>query len=100
MSDSTHGRRGLRTFTLKATGKRAICVGLAFLFVAASAARAQEVPTLYTTWTAHPFGPNIPQAGRVNAIAVSPRSDRIVLAVTETGGVFRSTDGAETFTHI
>lgn len=99
MSDSTHGCGGLRTFALPIR-TFAIGVGLALLFAAASASRAQEVPTLYTTWTAGPFGPNIRHAGRVNAIAVSPRSDQIVLVGTETGGLFRSTDGAEHFTHI
>ena len=100
MSDFTHARGRLRTFALKATSKLAIGVGLTLLFAAASVLHAQDVPRLYTTWTAQPFGPSIRQAGRVNAIAVNPRSDRIVLVGTETGGVFRSTDGAETFTHI
>lgn len=100
MSDSTFGREGLRSLALKAPNKLAIGLGLALFFATTLPVRGQEVPTLYTTWTAAPFGPNIRQAGRVNAIAVSPRSDRIVLAGTETGGLFRSTDGAETFTHI
>jgi photosystem II stability/assembly factor-like uncharacterized protein len=40
-----------------------------------------------------------PEAGRVNRIAVNPADPKIVYAGTSSGGVFRSTNGGETWTH-
>lgn len=62
-------------------------------------AQAQFQRVLRTVWSAQPFGLDIMEAGRVNAIAVHPGDDRIVLVGTASGGLFRSTDGAQTFSH-
>lgn len=57
------------------------------------------------TWRAIGPRPTIPAfpnnwgrtSGRINAIAVSPADPKIVLVGASTGGVWRSTDGGETF---
>src|SRR6185503_20257182 len=51
------------------------------------------------TWSIGEFQPNIPNGGRVNAIAVNPTNDNIIFVASETGGIFRSTDRGVTWDH-
>lgn len=44
--------------------------------------------------------PDIPNAGRVNAIAVRPSRENDILVGTESGGMFRSTDGGANWRHV
>src|ERR1044072_6101632 len=85
------GRRRCRALVLVSVLAAALC------FV--GGARADEF-TLYTLWTPEEFQPRIMQAGRVQSIAPAWRDDRKVLVGTDTGGLFLSRDGANTFSHV
>lgn len=44
--------------------------------------------------------PTVPPGGRAVAIAVMPGSDPVMLVASETGGLFRTEDGGQTWTHV
>jgi photosystem II stability/assembly factor-like uncharacterized protein len=46
------------------------------------------------------FQPAVPQGGRANTIAVHPKKDDTILVASESGGLFKSTDGGVTWNHI
>jgi photosystem II stability/assembly factor-like uncharacterized protein len=57
--------------------------------------------TLLTTRCAvqRSFQPDIPNGGRAVALAVDPRDERRIVVASETGGLFRSADGGDSWQH-
>jgi photosystem II stability/assembly factor-like uncharacterized protein len=49
--------------------------------------------------TVSPFQPNVPQGGRAVAIAVNPTNAQAIMVASETGGLFSSSDGGNTWQH-
>ncbi len=88
--------RGVLKWTPPALG----VLGLLFILVGAASLKFQRTPVLVTDWTVSEFQPAIDRAGRINGIAVAWRDDRSVLVSSDTGGLFVSSDGAESFSHV
>src|SRR5574341_70075 len=44
--------------------------------------------------------PNVPEGGRAFAIAVRPDNDKTLIVASETGGIFRSTNGGVKWDHL
>ncbi|HKR65702.1 MAG TPA: hypothetical protein VJZ00_18370 [Thermoanaerobaculia bacterium] len=51
-------------------------------------------------WRLNEFQPDIPNGGRVDTIAVDPTKDTRILVASESGGLFRSSDGGATWHHV
>ena len=51
-------------------------------------------------WTLSEMQPNIKNGGRANTIAVNPNNNDNILVASESGGMFRSDDGGETWAHV
>jgi photosystem II stability/assembly factor-like uncharacterized protein len=51
-------------------------------------------------WTLEEFQPNIPFGGRANTIAVNPTDNRTMFVASEAGGLFVTTDGGITWSHV
>ena len=51
-------------------------------------------------WQLEEFQPDIPYGGRANAIAVNPSDDRIMFVASESGGLFKTTDGGIHWSHV
>jgi len=59
-------------------------------------------------WTANlsgsspvtPFQPNIRWSGRTMAVSVSPANSNIAIVASDTGGLFRTTNGGTSWTHV
>lgn len=50
--------------------------------------------------TVVPFHPNVPEGGRAISVSVRPDDDNRVLVASETGGLFRTSDGGATWRHL
>jgi photosystem II stability/assembly factor-like uncharacterized protein len=46
------------------------------------------------------FPPNVPQGGRAVSIAVSPADPHVMIVASETGGLFTTANGGQTWTHV
>lgn len=77
---------------VRAAGMAAAAV--LFVVVASTPARAIIV------WSLDEQQPNIPHGGRVNALAVNPADDDVIIASTESGGLFRTSNRGANWTHI
>jgi photosystem II stability/assembly factor-like uncharacterized protein len=51
-------------------------------------------------WKLEEFQPNIPFGGRADTIAVNPSDNRIMFVASESGGLFKTTDGGTHWSHI
>jgi photosystem II stability/assembly factor-like uncharacterized protein len=47
-----------------------------------------------------PFQPSVPQGGRAVSIAVNPMNSQEMIVASETGGLFSTTDGGNTWQHV
>ncbi|GEM_PF-5244033 len=56
-------------------------------------------PAVTATTSIAPYSPDIPNSGRISALAVRPSDDRQILAASETGGLFASDDGGTSWYH-
>ncbi len=50
--------------------------------------------------TVVPFQPNVPEGGRAVSIAVNPTNAQAMIVASETGGLFSSSDGGNTWQHV
>lgn len=51
-------------------------------------------------WQLEEFQPRIPYGGRANTIAVNPSDNRIMFVASESGGLFKTTDGGIHWGHV
>ncbi len=72
-----------------------------------SPAPPQDTPWGASDWTISEFQPNIPNGGRANTIAVKPENPAteltekdVVIVASESGGLFKSTDGGKNWKHL
>jgi hypothetical protein len=72
----------------------------AIIFVGPSTVLAVEPPWSLQGWFVQPFQPPIPPGGRANTIAVHPKDNDLILVASESGGLFRSENGGQTWTHV
>jgi photosystem II stability/assembly factor-like uncharacterized protein len=70
---------------------------LLFLALAAFALPAQSQSI---DWKLEEFQPDIPFGGRADTIAVNPSDNRIMFVASESGGLFKTTDGGTHWSHI
>src|SRR6266436_9111998 len=77
------------------------CQVCSFLFLAAAAFAlpAQSQPS-QIDWKLEEFQPNIAFGGRANTIAVNPSDNRIMFVASESGGLFKTTDGGTHWSHV
>ena len=76
----------------------ALGFSVSMILVAPCVASAQ--PFLFRGWVLSEFQPDIANGGRANTIAVNPTKNSIILVASESGGLFRSTDGGTTWHHV
>jgi photosystem II stability/assembly factor-like uncharacterized protein len=70
---------------------------LVFLALAAFAVPAQSE---LIDWELAEFQPDIPFGGRANTIAVNPSDNHIIFVASESGGLFKTTDGGISWSHV
>jgi photosystem II stability/assembly factor-like uncharacterized protein len=70
-----------------------------FLAVVGFALPAQSQPS-QIDWTLEEFQPNVPYGGRADTIAVNPSDNRIMFVASESGGLFKTTDGGTRWSHV
>ena len=70
-----------------------------FLAVVGFALPAQSQPSPID-WTLEEFQPNVPYGGRADTIAVNPSDNRIMFVASESGGLFKTTDGGTHWSHV
>jgi photosystem II stability/assembly factor-like uncharacterized protein len=51
-------------------------------------------------WSIEELQPPIKPGGRANTIAVHPKDNNLILVASESGGLFRSENGGDTWTHV
>ena len=61
---------------------------------------AQWTASLSSTSPVTPFQPNIRWSGRTLAVSVSPANANIAIVASDTGGLFRTTNGGTSWTHV
>ena len=82
----------------KGKGKMKYYIGpLVFLALAAFAVPAQSE---LIDWELAEFQPDIPFGGRANTIAVNPSDNHIIFVASESGGLFKTTDGGISWSHV
>src|SRR5947209_4550248 len=87
-----------RRYKLQRRGKMKCQMGaLLFLAIAASALPAQSQPI---DWELEEFQPDIPFGERANTIAVNPSDNHIIFVASESGGLFKTTDGGMNWSHV
>lgn len=59
-----------------------------------------SIPVVVPNWTVSQFQPNLRQGGRTNSVAVNPRNRGELYAASDTGGLFKSSNGGMTWTHV
>ena len=69
-------------------------------FVVAAPSHTWGQPALLRGWFLSEFQPDIPNGGRANTIAVHPANDNVLFVTSESGGLFRSSDGGSTWQHV
>ncbi|APG08852.1 photosystem II stability/assembly factor-like uncharacterized protein [Bradyrhizobium elkanii] len=70
-----------------------------FLAVVGFALPAQSQPSPID-WTLEEFQPNLPYGGRADTIAVNPSDNRTMFVASESGGLFKTTDGGTHWSHV
>ena len=70
---------------------------LVFLALAAFAVPAQSE---LIDWKLAEFQPNVPFGGRADTIAVNPSDNHIIFVASESGGLFKTTDGGRSWSHV
>ena len=73
---------------------------MALMFGTPLGAPASDTPWGASDWTMAEFQPNIPNGGRANTIAVKPKQNDIILVASESGGLFKTTDGGGSWKHV
>lgn len=76
--------------------RAAICAGVLLATSAGGVAWA----AFPISWSLSEFQPHIPHGGRVNTLAVNPTNDNELIASTESGGLFRTSDRGAHWSHI
>ena len=90
--------RKLAATSYKGKGKMKYYIGpLVFLALAAFAVPAQSE---LIDWELTEFQPDIPFGGRANTIAVNPSDNHIIFVASESGGLFKTTDGGISWSHV
>jgi photosystem II stability/assembly factor-like uncharacterized protein len=64
------------------------------------ASPSRDSPWGGSNWTISELQPDVPNGGRANTIAVQPNNDSTILVASESGGLFKSTNGGATWKHL
>jgi Putative peptidoglycan binding domain len=90
---------GLKRAIALCTGALGILASITFCTPPPTAPVTAVPPWSLTGWNFAQFQPPIPPGGRANTIAVRP-TDGLILVASESGGLFRSTDGGDKWQHV
>ena len=85
---------------MKRTSARVFSILATLVLLLSSAPLAVAGSIGFFGWRFSEFQPDIPNGGRANTIAVHPTNSDIMLVASETGGLFRTTNGGARWTHI
>jgi hypothetical protein len=84
---------------LRRTQAAALALGTSVMLLAPATALAGQ-PWTISHWEFTELKPNIREGGRANTIAVHPKNNKSILVASESGGLFKSEDGGETWQHV